>query len=64
MRSSRVVLVLTILMFIVCPLAFRQRSYLPLDLWEILLRIIGLGRVAVKKSAEDFRESTPSAMIV
>jgi hypothetical protein len=38
-----------------------NRGYLPIDLWDIILRIIGLGRVAVKKSV---RENTPSAMII
>jgi len=38
-----------------------NRGYLPIDLWDIILRIIGLGRVAVKKSV---RDNAPSAMII
>jgi len=38
-----------------------NRGYLPIDLWDIILRIIGFGRVAVKKSV---RDNTPSAMII
>lgn len=36
-----------------------NRAYF--DLWEIILRIIGFGRVAVKKSV---RDNSPSAMII
>lgn len=38
-----------------------NRGYLPIDLWDIILRIIGFGRVAVQKSV---RDNTPSAMII
>jgi len=40
------------------------RGYMPLDLWQILLRIIGLGRVAVRQNVENLKKQSTTVMIV
>ena len=42
----------------------RAEGYMPLDLWQILLRIIGLGRVAVKKQVEELKKQSSNVMVV
>jgi len=43
----------------------RQSSnYIPLDIWQLLLRIIGLGQTAVKTNVKQMKESTTHVMIV
>ena len=39
-------------------------GYVPLDLWQILLRIIGLGRVAVEQQVEELKKQSSTVMIV
>ena len=44
---------------------YNNNSYMPLDLWKLLLRIIGLGRVAVNQNvAELKKQATTTVMIV
>merc|ERR1712043_896 len=40
------------------------RGYTPMILWDIFVRIIGLGRAAVKRSADNLRGNASSVMIV
>lgn len=42
----------------------KAQGYMPLDLWQIILRIIGLGRVAVKQQVEELKKQSSSVMIV
>ena len=39
-------------------------GYLSMDIWQILLRIIGLGRSAVRTNVQKMKESTTNVMIV
>jgi hypothetical protein len=42
----------------------KAQGYMPLDLWQIILRIIGLGRVAVKQQVEELKKQSSNVMIV
>mmetsp|Transcript_32676 Transcript_32676/g.49245 ORF Transcript_32676/g.49245 Transcript_32676/m.49245 type:complete len:758 (-) Transcript_32676:61-2334(-) len=41
-----------------------NHGYMPVDLWQILLRIIGLGRVAVRQNVETLKQQSSTVMIV
>lgn len=41
-----------------------QGGYMPLNLWNILLRIIGLGKNAVKQNVEELKKQSSTVMIV
>jgi hypothetical protein len=42
----------------------KAEGYMPLDLWQIILRIIGLGRVEVKRQVEALKKQSSTVMIV
>jgi hypothetical protein len=42
----------------------RIESYMPMDLWQIILRIIGLGRVAVRQQVEELKKQSSTVIIV
>ena len=42
----------------------KVEGYMPLDLWQIILRIIGLGRGEVKKQVEALKKQSSTVMIV
>jgi hypothetical protein len=39
-------------------------GYMPMDLWQIILRIIGLGRVAVRQQVEELKKQSSTVIIV
>ncbi len=42
----------------------KAEGYMPLDLWQIILRIIGLGRGEVKRQVEALKKQSSTVMIV
>jgi hypothetical protein len=42
----------------------QSSGYMPLDLWQIILRIIGLGRVAVRQNVQNIKKQSSNVMIV
>jgi len=42
----------------------KVHGYMSMDLWQILLRIIGLGKVAVRQNVENLKKQSTTVMIV